>query len=156
MILQDIMVKDVATISPEATIANAARRMREKSVGCLVVTIERAVKRIITDRDLLGCISEAHNPSACEVSTHMSRPVIIERPEEDLKVAADVMRKNHIKRLPVVSDGKLVGLISFSDIARIAHKQAADSWPAWCLITDLIKAQALHQRLPNDPEARAR
>ena len=81
MKLEEIMVKAVATIGPEDKIVSAAIRMREKNVGALVATIDEAVKGIITDRDLLGCIVEAHNPHECKVATHMSRPVIVLSPE---------------------------------------------------------------------------
>lgn len=146
MPIQDVMVKDVVTVSPEEKISAAARKMRDQSVGCLVVTADRVIKGIITDRDLLGCIEAAHNPSDCDVSTHMSHPVVVERPDEELAVVAEVMCKHRIKRLPIIAEGKVVGLISFSDIARVAHEQAEGSWPTWSLIAGLVKAQALHQK----------
>lgn len=143
--LQDVMVKDVVTVSPDETISVAARIMREQAIGCLVMTLDHAIKGILTDRDLLGCITAAHNPSDCKVSAHMSRPVIVLRPEEELSVAASVMCKYRIKRLPIALKGNLIGLVSASDIAMIAHDQAENSWPNWSLIAGLIKAQALHQ-----------
>lgn len=148
MKLQDVMVKNVVTVSPDETISAAARIMREQSIGCLVITVDHAIKGILTDRDLLGCITAAHNPSECKVSAHMSRPVIVERPDEELAIAANVMCKYRIKRLPIAVKGNLVGLVSASDIAMIAHDQAENCWPNWSLIAGLIKAQALHQRLP--------
>lgn len=144
--LADIMVKDVITITPDDNSATAAKRMREKDVGCLVVAIDRAIKGIVTDRDLLSCLSEGHDPHQCRVSVHMSRPVIIERPEEELLVAAEVMGKRRIKRLPVVEHGQLVGLVSFSDISRLMDEQAKAFWTTWMSMIRLIEPQARHCR----------
>ena len=146
MKLKDVMVREVVTISAEESTATAARTMREKSVGCLVVTLDQAIKGIVTDRDLLGCLSESHDPRQCKISTHMSRPVIVERPEEELLRAAEVMAERRIKRLPVVEHGQLFCLVSFSDIARIMDEQAQACGPIWVSVARLIRAGNLHQR----------
>jgi len=146
MTLQDIMVQEVIQISPEDSIGEAARRMREKSVGCLVATVDGALKGIITDRDLLGCLDQRHDPYQCKISVHMSRPVIVLRPEEDLATAVNVMRDRRIKRLPVARQGKLLGIVSLSDLAAVAHDQVEKLWPSWVLITDLIGTQGAQVR----------
>ncbi|MBI4525677.1 MAG: CBS domain-containing protein [Deltaproteobacteria bacterium] len=151
MKLEEIMVKDVIRISPDDNTAGAAKRMREKRVGCLVVTIGQTIKGILTDRDLLNCLSEAHNPYQCRVSNHMTTPVIVEKPGEELLRAVEVMAQRRIKRLPVVIDGKIVGIVSFSDISRVMHEQAQSFWSTWVSITSLARAQALHCRSPENP-----
>ena len=144
MTLEEIMVTEVITASPEDCTASAAKRMRNESVGCLVITIDQGIKGILTDRDLLACISEGHNPHECKVSTHMSSPVVVEGPKEQLLNAAEVMAQRKIKRLPVADDGKLLGIVSFSDISRVMHEQAQSFWSTWVSITGLIRTQALH------------
>lgn len=146
MKLHDIMVQEVVTVGPGETTASAARKMREQSVGCLVVTIEKTVKGIVTDRDLLGCLSEAHDPNRCEIAAHMTRPVIVERPQEEMVCAAEIMAERRIKRLPVVERGTLVGLVSFSDIARIMDEQAQAYGSMWSSMTRLIRAQSRRHR----------
>lgn len=146
MKLKDIMVREVATVSPEESTTSAARRMREKSVGCLVVILDKAIKGIVTDRDLLACLSESHDPRDCKISTHMSRPVIVERPEEELLRAAEIMAERRIKRLPVVERGELVGLVSFSDISRIMDEQAQAYGSMWASVARLIRAENLRHR----------
>jgi CBS domain-containing protein len=146
MKLGEIMIVDVVQIAPEETIRKAARRMRERSIGCLLATVDGSIKGIITDRDLLGCLDQEHDPNECSVSKHMARPVIVERPEEDVTTAADVMRRNLIKRLPVLDDGKLVGIVSFSDIAAALHAEAERFRPTWKAITSLMRAQAFQKR----------
>lgn len=71
MKLQDMMIRNVIQIAPGESIGTAAKKMSETAVGCLVVTIDEAVKGIITDRDLLGCLAQKHDPYQCEVSAHM-------------------------------------------------------------------------------------
>jgi CBS domain-containing protein len=148
MKIQDIMVKDVVQVLPNESIREAARRMFEKSVGCLVVTSEGKVKGIITGRDLLVCLAQAHDPYQCKVSTHMSHPVIVERSEENVTTAADVMRRSQIKRLPVLKDGSLVGVISRSDIAAVVHAEVEKFWPTWVLTTSFVRAEAFRCRGP--------
>jgi CBS domain-containing protein len=75
----------------------------------------------------------------------MSRPVVTERPEEDLLVAADVMRREGVKRLPVIQDGRVVGIVSFSDISRITHEVAKTFWSTGVAVTTLVRAMALYK-----------
>lgn len=146
MKLQDVMIEEVIQISPDDSIGEAARRMREKSVGCLVATVDGALKGIITDRDLLGCLNQRHDPYQCKISVHMSRPVNVLRPEEDLATAVNVMRNRRIKRLPVARQGKLLGIVSLSDLSAVVHDQVEKLWPSWVLITDLIATQGAQGR----------
>jgi len=120
MKVEEIMIREVVQSSPENSISEAAKLMREKAVGCLVITVEGGIKGIITDRDLLGCIAVEHDPRECKVSTHMSRPVAVIKPEEDYLTAADVMRRRRIKLLPIAKQGKLLGIVSLSDLAKLA------------------------------------
>ena len=86
---------------------------------------------------------------------------MVQRPEEELLVAAEVMAKRRIKRLPVVEHGRLVGLVSFSDISRVMQEQAESFSSTWVFITKLIKAQAVYQgtrpysKEPNPKQAQA-
>src|SRR3970040_217174 len=114
MKLQEIMVGHVGQASPEESIGEAARCMREKAVGCLVVTVEGHIKGIITDRDLLGCAGQRHDSRQCQVSTHMSGRVVWLNREEDDRIAAEVISKKGIKRLPIAKNGKLLGIVTLS------------------------------------------
>ena len=117
MQLKDVMKTEVVTVGRDETVADAARRMREANIGCLVIVDGGSLIGIVTDRDLLiGCLGAGHNPSERQVSEYMSSPVITESPATEIQVAAHMMVSRKIKRLPLVEDGKLVGLVSFSDI----------------------------------------
>src|SRR5262249_15261490 len=81
------------------------------------------IKGIITDRDLLACLHRKHDPYQCKIAMHMSRPVIVLRPEEDHLIAINVMREKRIKRIPVASRGKLLRIVSLSDLAAVAEPE---------------------------------
>lgn len=118
MQLRDIMVKDVVTATGDETVQDAAIKMNESNIGCLVITDGKEVLGVITDRDLaIGCISQGHEPAKCKISSHMSNPVLVANPEMDVLSAAHLVNDKRIKRLPVVEDDRFVGLVSFSDIA---------------------------------------
>lgn len=142
MKLQEIMVQDVIQAAPDETIGVAAKRMRESAVGCLVVTTAGAVKGIVTDRDLLACLAAGHDPYRCEIATHMRRPVHVLRPDEDHTIAAQVMQERCIKRLPIVHNGKLLGVVSLSDLAAIAGGEADQLRAALRFFTAVVRTQA--------------
>ena len=142
MKITDIMARDVVTAAPDDTTAGAAKRMRSMHVGCLVVTVGNTVKGMVTDRDLLKCLAEAHDPLNCKVSRHMTRPVIVIRPEEEIVTAAEIMGERGVNRLPVAMDGRLVGLVSFSDISRLMDVQAQALRAAWISLSKLIHAES--------------
>ena len=118
MQVRDLMKKGVVTIDPQETIKVAAEKMRNANIGCLVVTNTTTVKGIITDRDLaVRCVGYGHNPQQCPVSHHMSSPVTSTTPDADVLGTLEVMTTKMVKRLPVIEDGHLVGMVSFSDVA---------------------------------------
>ena len=160
MKLQDIMIRDVVQAKPDENVGEAAKRMRQRGVGCLVVTVAGAVKGIITDRDLLDCLAEFHDPSRCPVSAHMNRPVIILGPEEDHKMAAKVLHRKKIRRLPVAQRGKLLGIISLSDLAAIAGQEGEKLRSSTDFIAEVISLQSaqssrMQLNRPAEPPAAA-
>ena len=146
MKLEEIMVTNVIQIGPDEAMSRAAALMKEQAVGCLIVTVDGAVKGIITDRDLLGCMQRSHDPGQCKVGVHMSRPVIVLKPEADPVCATDVMQRRRIKRVPIVRDGKLVGMVSLSDLAALAEAEMHKVWSSWSAIAGIMRAQAVQVR----------
>ncbi len=117
MQLKDIMRRNVITTPADESVVDAAKRMREGNVGCLVVTSDGTLQGIVTDRDLLiGCVGAGHDPQQCRVSHHMSSPVISGGGDMDVLDAAHMMVSRKIKRLPIVQGSQLAGLVSLSDI----------------------------------------
>jgi CBS domain-containing protein len=156
MKLQEIMARDVVQAAPDETIGVAGKRMRESAVGCLVVTVEGVVKGIITDRDLLACLAQAHDPYRCKISAHMYRPVHVLGPDEDHVTAAQVMHDKRVKRLPVAQHGKLLGIVSLSDLAMIASVEAAQLRASLSFFTAVVRTQASQYEPPKGATSASR
>ncbi|MEE8363269.1 MAG: CBS domain-containing protein [Dehalococcoidia bacterium] len=126
------MTTEVYTISSDQSVVTAAARMRELAVGSLVVTRGDAVEGIITTWDLaVGCMGAGHDTRECVVFHHMSSPVHTARPETDTLEAAHTMAQRRITRLPVVENGKLVGIASFANISRALDRLLHDLHSGW-------------------------
>jgi CBS domain-containing protein len=143
---RDFMVQNVITVSPIETVAEAAKRMLEEEIGCLIVTEEMEIKGLITDRDLLRCMTDGHEVTKCRVSAHMSEPVVTSKPDENLLNVVQTMSERKIKRLPLVDRSKLVGIVSFSDVSRLMGEQVDVMWSDWIKVMSISKAQARHRR----------
>lgn len=115
----EIMKRNVECISPDETAASAAQRMRDENVGFLPVCQQGRVLGTLTDRDIAVRLVAANQPPSTRVTDIMSREAVYCRPQDDIKVAQRLMAENHKSRIMVVDEnGKLVGVISLSDIAQ--------------------------------------
>ena len=144
--VEDIMSKDVVIVNPEAPVAVAAKRMLEESIGCLVVIDNGVIKGIVTDRDLLVCAAQGHNIQKCSISNHMTSPVVTAPPETPLLRLAKLMTGRRIKRVPITNRRELVGIVSFSDIARDMDQQVAGMWSEWLDLVTITKTSTGHRR----------
>ncbi len=119
MRVKDVMVYGAVMIEPTASVADAAALMAQEDVGMLVVGKGDRAEGVITDRDLLvRCVGQGEMPDSRSVSEYLSSPIVGIDPDEDLVVASHLMREKHIQRLPVVENGDLKGVISYTDIAQ--------------------------------------
>jgi CBS domain-containing protein len=116
--VKDFMTKGVLTIDEEKTIFEAAELMSQKEVGDVVVLNGEIPRGIVTERDFVRRVVAKKRPLDAKISDVMSKPLIIIGPEASLKEAARKMVNNRIRRLPVVKQHKLVGIIAVSDFAR--------------------------------------
>ncbi len=115
--IKEAMTPKVLTVGPNTTIANAAKLMAQRSVGSVIVMKNKKPIGIITERDMLMKVLGADlKPSKTLVSKIMSSPIQSIAPETDITEALKIMAKSKIRRLPVVDHGKLVGIITTSDI----------------------------------------
>ena len=118
MLIQDVMTKEAVQCGPDETVAWAAQLMRSRNVGCVVVTDAEAVKGILTDRDItLRCTAEGRDSHRL-VGECMTAEVVTAGPEEDSLEIADRMASLRLRRMPIVQHGRLIGLVSLSDIER--------------------------------------
>jgi len=117
--VEDVMVKDVIKINEDVTIKEAAGLMKKYEIGCLIAVKKGKVSGILTERDLLKrVVAESKDASKLRVRDVMTSPLIVAETKMDLGEAVRLMFQRKIKKLPVVEDKRLIGLVSLTDIAR--------------------------------------
>jgi len=116
----DVMTRDLQTISPTASVQDAAQKMKANNVGSLPVTQDSRLVGTITDRDItIRVIAEGRDPRRTLVCDAMTSTVFTIRPQQDLAEAESLMNQHQIRRLPVVeSSGRVVGYITMATIAK--------------------------------------
>ena len=119
MKLREIMTRQVVRIHPEESVAVAARMLEHYNIGMLPVCDGKGqVCGIVTDRDLVTrCVAAGRNPSATPVKAVMTRRVIAAGEDMEAAVAAHLMGRCQIRRLPVMENGILKGMVSLGDLA---------------------------------------
>jgi CBS domain-containing protein len=119
MKLQDIMTTHVATVAPENTVLDASKVMQIHNVGSVPVCDPNGkVLGIVTDRDIVvRNIANDGDPKTTRVEDMMTRDVIFGAPSMDADEAARLMAQNQIRRLPVVQNDRLVGIVAIGDLA---------------------------------------
>jgi CBS domain-containing protein len=115
----EIMTREVVTATPEEAVFNAAKKMSDNSVSCVVVMDADQVVGILTDRDILdGIAGNNHDFRRLRVAEQMSAPVEAVSPGMSVMAAGTVMTSKRFKRLPVVEECRLVGIVTQTDITR--------------------------------------
>ena len=122
MDVKDIMIENVIWIRANATVKQAVKLMNEQEIGCLIVAEKGEAIGIVTERDILKrVVTKSKDPEVTKVSEIMSKPLIVGGPDMYVENATRLMFKKNIKKPPIMENGRLVGLITLSDIARVAH-----------------------------------
>jgi CBS domain-containing protein len=116
--VRDAMTEDPRSIGASASVVEAARLMREQHIGSLPITDDQKLVGMITDRDITTrVVAEAADPQKTPVSDVYSRDLISVEPDNDLDEALQLMARHQVRRLPVVENGRLVGIVAQADIA---------------------------------------
>ncbi len=119
--VEELMTSGPTSIASDAMAVEAARRMLSEDVGSLPVVEEDRLVGMVTDRDLvLQVMAKDLDPSKVPVSEVCTEDPVTVEPGEALAAALQRMAKEQVRRLPVVSDGRLVGILAQADIARAA------------------------------------
>jgi CBS domain-containing protein len=122
--VRDAMTGDPRSIGASASVVEAARLMREKHIGSLPITDGETLVGMITDRDIATrVVAEAADPKVTSVGDVYSRDLISVEPGTDLDEALQLMARHQVRRLPVVENGRLVGIVAQADIA-LGEKEA--------------------------------
>jgi CBS domain-containing protein len=123
--VQEVMTSGPTSIASDATAVEAAQRMLSQDVGSLPVVEGETLVGMITDRDLvLQVLAKDLDPNKVPVSDVCTEDPVTVRADESLDVALQRMAKEQVRRLPVVSDGRLVGILAQADVARNANAES--------------------------------
>ena len=118
MEIKDIMTQSVVSIDPGESVEVAARTMSRHNIGALPVCTNGKLCGMLTDRDIVTrCLAANRQPANTQVRQVMTEQVTSVRPDMDTGAAAHLMGRLQIRRLPVVDNGKLCGMVSLGDMA---------------------------------------
>jgi CBS domain-containing protein len=116
--VRDVMTTSPTTLRADQTVTAAARLMEAEDVGDVVITENGSVRGVVTDRDItVRAVARGLDPKDTPLSDICSGDVVTVDSATSLKKAADVMSEHAVRRLPVVDDGSLVGIVSLGDLA---------------------------------------
>jgi CBS domain-containing protein len=118
MEIREVMTESVVTAPPSATVREVAETMRERNVGSVVLVSEEGDPvGFITDRDLaVSVLADGHGGDV-PAGDHASAPVVTATGSMDITEATDLMVGHGIRRLPIVDDGRLTGIVTLDDLA---------------------------------------
>ena len=122
MQVKEIMNKNVVVAKKDITLKEASEVMYKLRIGSLVITEEQNIAGIVTSTDILKAIANGKSPDTTLAGEIMSKDVVSIEPDITLQKAVDIMMKNKIKKLPVVSENKIMGMITASDIIVVEPK----------------------------------
>lgn len=131
--VREVMTRPVITARADDDVLTAAKRMVSANVGSLIVVQSDEPIGILTERDLVKkVVSKAEDPRVIKVGEVMNSPLITINPEASIRDAALQMLKSGVKRLPVIAEGKLVGIITDTDLVSGSSVGLSD------ILSDLI------------------
>ena len=120
VIVREAMKMNPVTVSPDTTVQEAAELMRKRRVGSCIVMADKPIG-IVTERDIVHkVVSQDLKASDVKVKDIMSSPIIVIDPYKSIEEAMRVMANGNIRRLPVIENGELIGIITQKDITRIS------------------------------------
>ena len=142
MKIRDVMSTPAIRIHPEETVAVAARMLERSNIGALPVCgSDGRLCGLLTDRDIVTrCLAAGRSPSATPVRAVMTTAVVSAPPDMDLGLAAGLMGRRQIRRLPVTENGKLCGMLSLGDLA-LREESSIEAGDALTEISDHLSGR---------------
>jgi CBS domain-containing protein len=123
--IRDVMTSDPATVEASATVQDAAQLMDQKDIGAVLVVENGEVQGIVTDRDIaVRVVAKGNGPDA-SVREAATTDLESLSPDDSIEDAIQKMEQADVRRLPVVDDGKPVGIISLGDLAQAKDRDSA-------------------------------
>jgi CBS domain-containing protein len=124
--IRDVMTANPATIPASSAVVEAARAMRDRDIGDVVVLQDDRVCGIVTDRDIVvRGIAQGRDPAQTKLADICSRDLVTVSPNDDVADAVRLMKEKAIRRLPVVENGRPVGIVSIGDLATEQDRRSA-------------------------------
>ena len=119
MVIKDIMTDPAIVLPSETTVFDAANVMRENNIGSVpVVDEDGCLRGIVTDRDIvIRSIARGLSPDTTKISDIMSENVSVVPPDADIDEVADIMSRDQVRRIPVVENNKVLGVVALGDVA---------------------------------------
>ncbi len=120
MLVSRIMNSNVVYLSPDDTVSRAARLLARHNIGALpICSKDGRLRGLVTDRDIaIRCVAYDNPPDETKLREIMTRGIVSVAPGDDSSYAAKLMADEQIRRLPVVENGHVVGMLSLADLAR--------------------------------------
>lgn len=118
-----IMSEPVKTVTPDTTVREAARTMRDREIGSLgVIDVDENLLGILTSTDFVAAVADERSMAETMVTEFMTEDVISTEANASIRDIADVMTDHGFHHVPVVEDGQLIGMVTTSDItAYLSH-----------------------------------
>lgn len=117
MKVREIMTKDIASLKSDDSIERAAQLMKQYDVGCIPVCTQDKVIGVVTDRDIAVRNVASGQENSRKVCDIMTKDLVVGSPEMDVQDAARLMSDRQIRRLPIVENNSLVGIVALGDIS---------------------------------------
>jgi len=117
MKIKDVMTVNPKTVSPDDTVQTAAQIMQSEDTGVVPVVEKGKVMAMVTDRDIVVRVVAEGGPTSTPVRSVASPDVVFASPDMSTREASELMSQYQIRRLPVVENDQLVGIVSIGDLA---------------------------------------
>lgn len=120
----EVMTHSLATCSPDTSVSNVAAIMRDRDIGDVLIMEDGKLRGIVTDRDLaIQALTGQIDPTTTPVTKYMNTKVVKGEADWSVEKVADIMAKNQIRRLPIMRNDQLVGIISLGDLSQYDNKK---------------------------------
>jgi len=123
--VRELMTSAPVTVRPDAPVGQVAQLMRQEGVGTVIVAQGEELRGLVTDRDLVVRVLAAGKGPDTQVSAACSEDIVGVSPQDEVSKAAELMRSRSVRRLPVVEDDKVVGIVSLGDLAIERDEESA-------------------------------
>jgi CBS domain-containing protein len=125
--VREVMTPDPIVLDMSATVRDAARAMRARDIGDVLVASEGKLWGIVTDRDIVvRAVAEyPEAPGACKLADICTTDVECLAPDDDVLAAIRMMEKSAIRRIPVVEEGRAIGVVTLGDLAQARDRDSA-------------------------------